>query len=147
MQRASHFYLKNDKMFKKHTDGCPLLVILKPKRRYQILKYAHEKLGHRGTYGVFYHLRDRFYWPRMFQDMKHRVSSCHECQIWSTKKVEVPPTIQIPVTIFTQIYADVMFMPKAGGYRYLVAARNDLLHAAEGRALKQLTSRNIAKYL
>src|SRR5215475_13849983 len=29
----------------------------------------------------------RFYWPHMRTDVHHHVSSCHECQIRSTKKM------------------------------------------------------------
>ena len=32
---------------------------------------------------------------------------------------------------------DVMLMPKRRGYRYIVAARDDLSRATEGRALKK----------
>ena len=45
-----------------------------------------------------------------------------------------------------KIYVDVMLMPKARGYRYLVAAHDDLSLAAEGRALKHATSDSLAKF-
>ncbi|EGO00581.1 hypothetical protein SERLA73DRAFT_71593, partial [Serpula lacrymans var. lacrymans S7.3] len=37
-------------------------------------------------------------------------------------------------------------MPKARGYRYLVAARDDLSLAAEGRALKKASAHNLARF-
>ena len=40
-----------------------------------------------------------------------------------------------------------MFMPKSGGYHYLVATWDDLTHAAKGHALKRLTSKSVAKCL
>ncbi|EPQ49922.1 hypothetical protein GLOTRDRAFT_51378, partial [Gloeophyllum trabeum ATCC 11539] len=82
----------------------------------------------------------------MFQDVKAHVSSCHECQIRSTRKVEIPLTISTPATIFTKLYADVMLMPKAKGYRYIVAARDDLTQAAEGRALRKSNADSLAKF-
>ena len=45
-----------------------------------------------------------------------------------------------------KIYVDVMLMPKARGYHYLVAARDDLSLAAEGHALKHATSDSLAKF-
>jgi len=45
-----------------------------------------------------------------------------------------------------KIYVDVMLMPKARGYRYLVAARDDLSLAAEGHALKHASSDSLAKF-
>ena len=39
-----------------------------------------------------------------------------------------------------------MYMPVARGYRYLIAARDDLSGAAEGRALKELTAKAVAQF-
>ena len=147
LQHAAHFFLIGNKLYKRRTKGPPLLVIFDPTHQSAILTKAHEQLGHRGVYGVFHHIRDRFHWPNQFQDAKHHVSTCHQCQIWNTKRIEVPPTIRTPVTLFSQIYVDVMFMPNIRGYRYIVAARDDLTHAAEGRALKKIDSKSISKFL
>ena len=38
-------------------------------------------------------------------------------------------------------------MPNGKGYRFLVAARDDLSHAAEGRALKKNNSKNLSRFL
>jgi hypothetical protein len=40
-----------------------------------------------------------------------------------------------------------MYMPKAQGYKYIVAAHNNLSPAAEGRALKAANSATISKFL
>ena len=45
-----------------------------------------------------------------------------------------------------KIYIDVMLIPKAHGYCYLVAAHNDLFLAAEGCALKHASSDSLAKF-
>ncbi|EIN03287.1 hypothetical protein PUNSTDRAFT_78445 [Punctularia strigosozonata HHB-11173 SS5] len=82
----------------------------------------------------------------MYQDVQHHVQTCHQCQIRSTKKVDVPLAIRVPSTIFTRIYVDIMFMPKAQGYRYIVAARDDLTQAAEGRALKRADAASLRKF-
>ena len=39
-----------------------------------------------------------------------------------------------------------MYMPKARGYQYIVAARDDLSRAAEGRALKKISAAKIASF-
>lgn len=146
LRRTTDYYLKNGDMFRKRIGQTPLLVILDPKKRLQLLTQAHEELGHRGVYGVFGALRLRFFWPHLFTDVKHHVSSCHLCQLRSTKKVEIPITISSPSTIFTKIYVDVMYMPKAGKFRYIVLARDDLSRAPEGRALRTLKAREMANF-
>ena len=147
MKKASHFFMKGPNMYKRRKAKLPLLVVFDIDKRLAILSAAHEKLGHRGAeYGVFYHIRDRFVWPHMYQDVKHHVSTCHQCQLWNTKRAEENPTIRTPSNIFVKLYADVLFMPNARGYKYIVIARCDLSHAAEGRALKNLKSKTVAKF-
>ena len=93
-----------------------------------------------------YTLHQRFYWPNMWKDVRHHVRSCHECQVRSTKKVEIPLTISRPSTIFTKVYVDIMNMDAGMGYKRIVAARDDLSRAAEGRALQNAKAKTLAKF-
>jgi len=133
-------------LYKRRKNQGPLRVIFTAQERKNILIQAHEGLAHRGIHGVFQTLKDRFYWPRLHQDVEHHIKSCHECQIRSVKKVEIPITISAPATIFSKIYVDIMLMPRAQGFRYIVAARDDLSLAAEGRALRKASAANLAKF-
>ena len=146
VQRTQQYFVHKDILYKKRLGHMPLQVILDMSKRMEILDKAHEKLGHRGVYGVFHTVRHRFYWPKLYSDVEFHIKSCHECQVRSVKKVEIPITISTPATVFTKIYVDVMHMPKAQGYRYIVAARDDLTLAAEGRALRRSTASSLAKF-
>lgn len=146
MRQVSGYFAKGPHLYKRRKIGFPIRVVLDQTTRLAILKQAHEDLGHRGSFGVFAHLKDRFFWPYMFLDVKNHVRTCHPCQLWSVKKVEVPPTISTPSAIFTKIYVDVMFMPVAQGFKYIIAARDELTHVAEGRALKNLKSKTTARF-
>jgi hypothetical protein len=114
---------------------------------------VHEEYGHRGIYAIYTLIKKRFYRPEIFQDVKEHVKSCHECQVCSTKKVEVPLTISEPeVGIFRKVYIDTMVMPAVTDdtgkpYRYIVGARCDLTQAAEGRALRVNDSESLAQFL
>jgi Integrase core domain len=57
------------------------------------------------------------------------------------------PTILTPATLFTKVYLDIMMMPKAQGYQYIVAARDDLSGAAEGHKLKKGSARAVAQFI
>ena len=50
------------------------------------------------------------------------VKTCHECQIHVTNKLHIPVTISAPATLFTKVYLEIMLMPKAQGYHYIIAA-------------------------
>ena len=146
IKRTLQFFLRADQMFKRRGSRPPAKVIFDADRRLEILTQAHENLGHRGVHGVFQTIQERFYWPYLHQDVVHHVRSCHECQIRSTKKIEIPLTISSPPTIFTKLYVDIMHMPKAQNRRYLVAARDDLSGAAEGRALEKASARSLSRF-
>lgn len=146
IQRAQKFFVKDGAMFKRNGPKMPLKVIFRPIRRKQILVDAHEKLGHRGEQAVMQTCKQRFFWPYMWQDIRQHVRSCHECQIRSTRKAEVPITISTPSTIFLKLHVDVMFMPRAKGFKFIVAARDNLSGAAEGRALKHNNADQLSKF-
>ena len=65
----------------------------------------------------------------------------HECQIRNTIKVAILFTISTPVTIFSQVHIDIMFMltgtwlvnatESSEECKYIVAAKDDLSEAAK----------------
>jgi transposase InsO family protein len=146
LDKVRYYFLKNGKMWKR-TAIRPVQVILDTKKRTHILRRSHDELGHRGVYAIAKTISLRFWWPSYVADIKQFVRTCHQCQIRSTYKVHIPPTISTPATLFTKVYLDIMMMPKAQGYRYIVAARDDLSGAAEGRKLKKASARAVAQFI
>ena len=133
-------------MYRSFKNQIPCVVIFEPKKRLAILTQAHEELGHKGEEAVYELIKLRFYWPHMRTDVHHHVSSCHECQIRSTRRHQVPTTISAPQTIFQKVYVDVMYMPPAGGKKFIVAAKDDLTGIVEARALSENNSEQLAKF-
>lgn len=145
VKRALEFFLQDSLMYKRN-HGHPLRVVLETEKRVQIMTQAHEELGHRGEFAVYEQLKKRFYWPHMRAHVRHHIQSCHQCQIRDVKRIELPLTVSTPATLFSKVYIDVMLMPKARGYRYIVAARDDLSRASEGRAMKKSTAQSLANF-
>lgn len=75
-------------------------LILAPPRHYNILKQAHNDLGHKGVYVVHVRLILRFWWPSMMDDIKWYAHTCHECQIRQTRKLHIPPMVPMPGGLF-----------------------------------------------
>lgn len=146
IQKTLKYFVDDERYMWRRTKGGPVKVILSKDRQNKILNQAHEELGHRGVKSVFETLRTRFYWPAMWASIKSHVASCHECQIRSTIKLEIPLTISAPVALFSKVYIDVMNMPTADGFKYIVAARDDLSRASEGKALKRNNSQALAEF-
>ena len=146
IKQASRYFIRNEKMYRRNGTKPPRLVILKAARRLEILMEAHEGLGHRGEQAVMHTVKERFYWPAMWNDIQHHVRSCQQCQIRSVRKVEIPLIISTPATIFTKIYLDIMEMPTAKGFKHIVAARDDLSRSSEGRSLKNKKAKSVAAF-
>ena len=134
-------------MYRRNGERPPTKCIFRPKKRQDLLEAAHEHLGHRGEQAAMQTLRSRVYWPNLWNDIRHHVRSCHQCQIRSVRKAEVPIMVSTPATIFTKVYVDIMFMPTVKGFKYIVAAKDDLSGASEGRALKKATAKSMSKFL
>jgi hypothetical protein len=116
-------------------------------QRYTVTRNAHDKLGHKGFYSTLHALLDRFWWPSLADDVKWYIKSCHECQICQTTKVRIPPTVATLAPLFHKAYVDTMFMPHAGGFRYIVQARCSLTTWLEWRALRTETGRTLSAFL
>jgi hypothetical protein len=147
IQKATHYFVKEDKMWKRRKQETPLLVIFDHDRRIAILTQAHEGLGHKGEQAVFETVRERYYWPHLRQDVHHHVRSCHQCQVRSTVKMKIPITISAPATLFTKVYVDVMDMTESiQGHKYIVCARDDLSRATECKALFKNDSISLMRF-
>ena len=147
LKKVAKYYTKAGRLFKQTKSGHPLLVIFDTDKRVELMNIAHESLGHRGEKATWENLHACFYWPQMYQDVWHHVKSCHECQIWSTAKIHLPIMTAPPSTIFTKVHIDIMLMPLAKGYRYIVLAWDDLSKYVEGRALWKASARAVATFV
>jgi len=143
---ASRFFLLNHRLWRRRPDGRHQLYI-PPGRRLPILKEAHDDLGHKGAWIVLSRLQERVWWPSINRDTRWFVKSCHQCQIRQVRKVLVPPTIAIPVTLFRKAYMDTMRMPRAQGYSYLVQARCSLSAYPEWRPVRSESGKAIAAFI
>ena len=143
---VNKYFLYEGKLYRQGRDGFERRVILEPKKRERIMVEAHDQLGHRGEFSVFELISKRFTWPKLRKWVHDFIKSCHECQIRSMKKMELPPTISAPVTIFQKVYVDVMVMDQSKGYNFVVAAKDDLSGATEARPLRRNNSKALARF-
>ncbi|RDB16200.1 Transposon Tf2-6 polyprotein [Hypsizygus marmoreus] len=150
LKSTAQYFLKEhegqQKMYKKNSNQIPTLVVMNKRKRIAILTKSHDELGHKGEQAVFELIRLRFYWPHMRTDVHHHVSSCHECQIRNTKRMEVPLTISRPTSVFQKVYIDVMYMPLSGGKHLIVAAKDDLTGITEVRAIPNVLATTLASF-
>jgi hypothetical protein len=146
IRQASDYFLAGDTLFRKSRGGIRQNVPL-PSRRYSLIKYAHDNLGHKGIYATTRNLLLRFWWPHLNEDVRWYTRTCHECQIRQTEYFYIPPTVPEVPSLFRKAHIDTFLMPKAGGYRYVHHARDALTSYPEGRAATSDSGKVIADFI
>jgi transposase InsO family protein len=146
LQKVKQYFLKDGAMFKYNRQRMPRQVVFEKQRRVKIMIKAHEELGHRGEYSVWELINKRFFWPKLRKDVHNHIRSCDPCQLRTTKKMQIPPTISAPTVLFQKVYIDVMVMENCQGYRYIVAAKDDLTGVTEARAMIKNNSKTLARF-
>jgi transposase InsO family protein len=143
---AARFFVLEDNLWRREAQGRHQLVV-KPHKRYRILKEAHDDLGHKGVYAVRTRLLLRFWWPYIIDDIKWYARTCHECQVRQTRKLHIPPIVPIPGGLFRRAHIDTMKMPKAGGFEYLVQARCALTSYPEWRMMRKENTKTLTAFI
>ena len=61
--------------------------------RQQAIKACHDDIGHLGLERSLDHLKDRFYWPEMNEEMRNHSRNCNRCLHFKSKlqKTELYP--------------------------------------------------------
>lgn len=127
LTRAMEFFKKDSIMYHKQRNAPPQQVLLAPLERTSAIRRVHDELGHKGVQATFELLRRRVYWPHLYADVKHYVCSCHKCQVHSLHRLKHPLTISTPVTLFSKVSLDSMYMLETGkGLQYIIASGDDL---------------------
>jgi hypothetical protein len=146
VRQAACFFALEDKLWCREAHGKHQLV-LPPSKQYQVLEEAHDDLGHKGIYTISLHLRLCFWWLHIIEDIKWYAKTCHECQVRQTCKLHIPPTVPIPGGLFHKVHIDMMKMPKAGRFKYLIQACCALTSYLEWHMLRKENTRTLCAFI
>jgi len=148
------FQLKNNYLYKKDKrkkkDGQLLRVIRKFELE-SVLYMMHNDptAGHFATDIMFNKIRERYYWPQMFEDIRTYVQTCDSCQRRGKAKNNQllhPIPVQTP---FFQVGIDFVGpLPRTtNGNRYILVAMDYLTKWPEARPLPTATAEVTAHFL
>jgi hypothetical protein len=147
VSRSREFFIDDGgQLWKRSRTGMHQKVIAYPDRL-ELLIQAHDKLGHKSKWSTRRLLLDRVWWPRLEDDVEWFNRTCHECQLRSVEKMNIPPSITFPATLFAKVHIDTMLMPPSFGKRYLIEARCSLTSYVECRALKVENARSVGAFI
>jgi hypothetical protein len=142
---SSRFFIKDSALYRRKQDG-PRIVI-PPSRRLIIMNEAHDLVGHKGFLPTFFHIRIRFWWPSMGEDIKWYTKTCHECQKRQVHHINRMPIVQEPAPLFAKVYIDFFKMEGSSGFKNVIHARCSLTSYPEAKPLKNEGANGIQTFI
>ena len=122
--------------------------LLVPKeKRYELLRRAHDEMGHLGRDKTLGILADRVYWPKMKEDVENHIASCERCQRYK-KAPDVAPlqpyTAQYPMELVHLDFLKVEVNPDR--YRNILVCTDHFTGYAQAYLTPDETARTTAKF-
>ena len=125
-----------------------LLVLPQPIRT-QVLKLAHEGMGHMGHKKVLQLIKQKFVWPGMGVEVRRHCESCGECQRCQKPKARKVPLMPRPVLSepFEALAFDLVGPMDAGqgGCRFILTAICMASRWPEAVPLRTVTAEDVAE--
>lgn len=149
-----HYYQPRTK--KAHqSEGSIIQVALPKTLRLDVLRSYHDSIaggGHLGIQKTFESIHQKFYWPRMYQDVQNYVLSCDVCQkVKVDRRQPRVPMTNMPITdTFDSWHIDFLGpLPRTaeGSYAYILLVVDRYSRWSEAFPMKDQDARSVAKVL
>jgi len=77
------YLIHHQKLYKRSSYGMLLVPTLS--NRNMVMNEVHDGHGHFGQEATYQRARRHYYWPKMYDDLKKLIKTCHECQVCDKK--------------------------------------------------------------
>ena len=151
-EKFKKYEIKDETLYRKNqqNDGKLLKVIKRSELEIvMFIMHDHPISAHFATQITFEKIKERYYWPKMYEDVKTYVESCDQCQRRGKpqKKNELHP-IEI-MEPFYQIGIDIVGpLPKTDrDNKYIVVAMDYFTKWPEAKALKEANAKEVALFI
>ncbi len=128
--------------------------LLKVIRRHELevvmfIMHDHPISAHFATKATFDKMRERYYWPRMYKDIKEYVESCNQCQRRGKPQKKNELHSIASVEPFYQIGIDIVGpLPITDkGNKYIVVAVDYFTKWPEAKAIPEATAKEVATFI
>jgi hypothetical protein len=155
LQSQSKFFeIKNNQLHKKDRRKKTRNKLLRVIQKHEVeailyLMHNHPTGAHLGIDKTFEKIRDQYYWPQMFENIKDYIRSCDQCQ--KRGRYRTPgPLHPIPVgEPFSRIGIDIVGplpLTKQGN-KYIVVATDYFTKWPEAEAISEATGKRVAEFI
>jgi hypothetical protein len=155
LQTQSKFFeVKNNILYKKDRRKKTRNQLLQVIQKHEIepilyLFHNHPTGAHLGVDKVFEKIRNKYFWPQMFENVKEYIRSCDRCQ--RRGKYRIPgPLHPIPVgEPFSKIGIDIVGpLPiTEKGNKYIIVATDYFTKWPEAEAISEATGKRVAEFI
>ena len=142
--KSATFFITGGRL-KRRCKPFPQVVITDTQFQKKIMQNLHEELGHRGMNETYRRIKLRLWWPNMRRIVKQWDKSCLPCQQRSSAKHMELKQSTGAQTIFGRISIDTVHI-KAGKWKYLVLARDELSGWVEAVGMENLKATKVADW-
>src|SRR6266540_80862 len=123
-------------------------------QRYQIIPLLytlHEGTtgAHNDTERIFQQVQERYYWPKIYKDIKGYVQTCDACQKRGNSKANNILYLIEPKALFQRIGIDIigLLTITKKGNRYIVTAMDYFTKWLIAKAIKEVTAKTVSKFI
>ena len=147
-----HMYRPRTKNIKAYKPVITQTVVPKSLRKTLLSEY-HDSLiggGHQGFDRTYEAIKNKYYWPRMYEDIREYQKSCLKCQKASNHMKKPPPLHPLPVSgLFQRWHMDFLGPLPASkcGKKYILLVCDSFSRWCEAFALPAADSKTVAKVL
>jgi hypothetical protein len=152
--QSKFFEVKNNQLYKKDRRRKTRNQLLRVLQKHELepilyLLHNHPTGAHLGVDKVFGKIRDQYYWPQMFEDVKEYIRTCDQCQ--RRGKFRTPGPLH-PITVgdpFSKIGIDIVGpLPiTTKGNKYIVVATDYFTKWPEAKAISHDTGQHVADFI
>lgn len=154
-KRAQKKFLMHNEVLYRRDQGpvsSRFLLCLPSQRQAEALREMHEGRygGHMGIRRTFEALRSKYYWPKLYTDVKRYVSHCDLCQRMKMS-TSLPYGLLQPIEVhspFHTVGMDIVGPFKnSRGYKYIIVAIDYLTKFVEAKPLRNIEATTVQKFI
>lgn len=134
--------------------GKPVFQVVVPEKfRGEVLKAAHDQLGHLGVRKTYNYILRYFFWPRLKKDVSSYIKTCPTCQVTGKPNQGIAPAPLYPIPAVSQPFEHLVIdcvgpLPRSkAGSNYLLTVMCQSTRYPAAYPLRSITTRSVVRAL